>query len=706
MQLCSKLLTIVALLASITLLAPAQSDPARVLLEAAMKKEVVDGDLNAAIQQYKSVVSRYSNQRAVVADALIRMAECYQKLGDSESRKIYERVLRDYADQRELAAEARTRLAALSPAAGAVTSAAMTARRVWAGPEVDNDGPFAPSPDGRYLSYTNWETGDLMVRDIATGEKRRLTNKGSWRDSPDYAYRSTFSPDGRLLAYGWCCSGNRWELRLISVDGGPEGAKPRVIYSNEDVPYLQPTDWSSDGKHILTTVHRKDRTNQLVLISAADGSVRVLKTLDWRWPSGRFSPDGRYIAYDFPPKEDSPDRDIFVLATDGSRETPLVEHPGNDYVLGWAPDGKRILFASERTGSLGAWVIPVAEGRSQGPPELVKGDIGRVSPLGFTRKGAFYYGLHTGMQDVYIATLDMATGKIVAPPTPASQRFMGANSSAAWSPDGRSLAYLSGRDYSGPLYGPRVICIRSLETGLERQLSANLSTFFTPIRLRWSPDGRSLLASAEDNKGRPGLYRIDAQTGEVAPVVQGSLRFPGGVWSNDGKAIFYVGRASTSETFDIRVRDLETGREKELYRPASRSHLNNLALSPDGRWLAFGAHAQGAWEAAALLVMPAAGGDAREVLKVQPEKESFTEGSITAVEWTRDGSQLLFSRNSELWRIPLEGGPPQKFGLATVPRMASLSVHPDGRRIALTAGEQRDEVWVMENLLPQHRASR
>jgi Tol biopolymer transport system component len=82
--------------------------------------------------------------------------------------------------------------------------------------------------------------------------------------------------------------------------------------------------------------------------------------------------------YDFPPKEDSPDRDIFVLATNGSRETPLVEHPGNDFVLGWAPDGKRILFASDRTGVLSAWVIAVADGRPQGAPELVKSDIGRI----------------------------------------------------------------------------------------------------------------------------------------------------------------------------------------------------------------------------------------------------------------------------------------------------------------------------------------
>ena len=37
------------------------------------------------------------------------MAECYQKLGDKESQKLYERIARDFADQKDAAAEARSR---------------------------------------------------------------------------------------------------------------------------------------------------------------------------------------------------------------------------------------------------------------------------------------------------------------------------------------------------------------------------------------------------------------------------------------------------------------------------------------------------------------------------------------------------------------------------------------------------------------------
>jgi Tol biopolymer transport system component len=577
-------------------------------------------------------------------------------------------------------------------AAQAAGQSAMTARRIWGpGPdEVEDSG--GPSPDGRYLSYVDWGNfGDLSVRDLTTGETRHLTN-GSPTSSGE-AYHSVFSPDGQQVAYAECCRpdlGDRYDLRVISFRGEAGGAKPRVLLNSEDVSYVEPTDWSQDGKQILATIRRKDKTHQLVLISASDGSRHVLKTLDWRWPAGRFSPDGRYIAYDFPAREDSPDRDIFVLATDGSREIPLVEHAGDDYLLGWASDGKRILFASDRTGTLGAWLVDVADGMVQGAPALIKRDIGPISPLGLTPDGSFYYSLVAGTRDIYIATFDPSGGTVTAPPTPASQRFMGANTAATWSPDGRYLAYLARRGKSD-VHRARFLVIRSAETNQERDLSTNLSFFYTYAQLRWSLDGRFLLARARDNKGRDGYYRIDAKTGESALVLQGEEEELGSaIWSSDEKGLFYVDRNNKAVLF----RDLDSGREKEVYRQQGNGSPGYLALSPDGRWLAFAAAGLSQPASPALLVMPAGGGNPREVLKA----------GIGALEWTPDGSQLLFRQGSELWRIPAEGGEPRRLGLTShtggFSSGASLSVHPDGRRIAFSSGEQNIEVWVLENFLP------
>src|SRR5215469_143671 len=93
------------------LLAEAQSrDDAGRLLKAAHNTELVDRDLNGAIKQYSAIVSKYKSDRAVVATALVRLAECYQKMGDAESRKIFEQIVRDYADQMDAVAEAKARL--------------------------------------------------------------------------------------------------------------------------------------------------------------------------------------------------------------------------------------------------------------------------------------------------------------------------------------------------------------------------------------------------------------------------------------------------------------------------------------------------------------------------------------------------------------------------------------------------------------------
>jgi len=72
----------------------AQGDQLEVALQAAMKKESVDGDLKGAIEAYKKIAQ--SRNRAVTAKALVRMGQCYEKLGDAESRKAYERVLREH----------------------------------------------------------------------------------------------------------------------------------------------------------------------------------------------------------------------------------------------------------------------------------------------------------------------------------------------------------------------------------------------------------------------------------------------------------------------------------------------------------------------------------------------------------------------------------------------------------------------------------
>src|SRR5215211_2095474 len=83
-------------------------------LEAAVNKEVVQGDLNTAIGLYRNILARYGSEREIAARALFHLGQCHEKLGMAEARKDYERIVSEYADQKDLAAQARSRLTSSS----------------------------------------------------------------------------------------------------------------------------------------------------------------------------------------------------------------------------------------------------------------------------------------------------------------------------------------------------------------------------------------------------------------------------------------------------------------------------------------------------------------------------------------------------------------------------------------------------------------
>src|SRR5215470_10487204 len=80
-------------------------------LQGAIRQETVDGDLQGAIKRFRAIVAKYGkSDRAVTATALVHMADCYQKMGDAESRKVYEQVVKYYADQKDAVTLAQARL--------------------------------------------------------------------------------------------------------------------------------------------------------------------------------------------------------------------------------------------------------------------------------------------------------------------------------------------------------------------------------------------------------------------------------------------------------------------------------------------------------------------------------------------------------------------------------------------------------------------
>jgi TolB protein len=194
-----------------------------------------------------------------------------------------------------------------------------------------------------------------------------------------------------------------------------------------------------------------DRTTQLAVISIQDGTFRVLTSMGWLAAQAKLSPDGRYIAYDRPTGDAAPSSDIVILAADGSQESVVVNHPAKDFSPMWSPDGRHVLFLSDRTGRTSLWSVPVENGKSQGEPEMVKADLGQMLPLDIARDGILYYMVEGKRRNIHFAELD-GTLKVAKPPVPAAERYLNGNFHPSWSPDGELLAYYSARE--GPIEDP------------------------------------------------------------------------------------------------------------------------------------------------------------------------------------------------------------------------------------------------------------
>jgi len=218
--------------------------------------------------------------------------------------------------------------------------AAVTVRRLGQPDDVAVDG--IPSADGRYLPYTESTAGNLILLDLTTGAKRQLTHftrfgsAEGWIETP-----ATVSPDDSRVAYAWTGEHGS-ELRVVNSDGSNART---LIHDAEDRRWwsVEPFEWTRDGRFVLAAIHRRDGTHSIALVSIDDASARVLKTTRQFASRVSLSPDGRYVAYDAAPDSIVEPHDIYVLATDGSFDSRIVEDPANDAAPIWTRDGRGLL---------------------------------------------------------------------------------------------------------------------------------------------------------------------------------------------------------------------------------------------------------------------------------------------------------------------------------------------------------------------------
>src|SRR5262245_54769644 len=124
------------------------------LFQQALSKERAEGKLQEAIVLYQRVVDVASADHALAAKALLQLGRCYEQLGNTEARTVYERLIARYPDQTDLVAQAKARLAVLVPAPARPT---MTVRPL--NDAVRNAELGAVAPDGSRAIVMDYPDG-------------------------------------------------------------------------------------------------------------------------------------------------------------------------------------------------------------------------------------------------------------------------------------------------------------------------------------------------------------------------------------------------------------------------------------------------------------------------------------------------------------------------------------------------------------------
>lgn len=676
-----------------------QGQTAQDTFQKALSLERAVGDLSGAIALYQKVVET-SADKALAAQAQLRIGLCYEKLGQKNSKQAqeaFQKVINDFPGQQAAVKEAKEKLSALLSAQTAMQKGdkGTVIRKLWSADDLAGDfGNF--SPDGRYFAFHHWHSGDMAIRNVATGEVQRLNVKRNYVETPQMVGYCCWSPDGKQIAYDW--NSTPREIRIVNLDG----SNPHTIYkSQESLVWTSPYDWSPDGKLILIfLVKEHENEYKFGLLNVENGSLREFDLIVNPSTNSGFSPDGRYISLNVPQKDDPEKLDIVLYSLAQDKIIPLVENPAEDRGLGWSQDGRWIVFGSDRSGTMDIWALPVTDGKVQGDPVPIKksmeADLGNAW---MTRAGAFCYAINMDYRDVYVAELDFDANRVVVGPKRATQHYVNTNFSPAWSADGRFLAFASRRAEE-----PRnVLCVLSNGTGEVREFFPALRQFGRPTMILWARDGQSVIHSGFDGSRNPEFYRTDLKTETMSPVL--NLKGRRGIClSRDGKTIFYNANHAPGGPAQLMAYDLETKKAETLLNVAG--FLQGLALAPDGGKLVFSEEVGPGTEVVvcALKIFPVEGGEPRTIF------ETDKGGWIETLDWTPDGRFILFTQmaaekdgkntKDHIWMISAQGGEPRETGISS-DSIRHLRVSPDGRHIAYTSGKRGKEVWAIEKFLPK-----
>ncbi|HUR94712.1 MAG TPA: CehA/McbA family metallohydrolase [Gemmatimonadales bacterium] len=277
-----------------------------------------------------------------------------------------------------------------------------------------------------------------------------------------------------------------------------------------------------------------------------------------------WSPDGTELIY-------SMQGSLWRQRIGESEARQLTDGPGYDYQPDWAPDGRRIVYASYRDDAMELRLLDLASGVDtrlvgEGAVSLEP----RWSPDG--RRVAFTSTLFEGRWHVFTVNVD-AHGPIAAPERVTADRDSGLPRyyynafdqylSPTWSPDGRELILVSNR---GHVWGSGGFWRAPAQPGGEgREIRDEETTW--KARPDWSRDGRRVAYSSYMGRQWHQLWIMTADGANPLQLTYGDFDATAPRWSPDGRRISFVSNEGGDTS--LWVLDVPGGRRVQV-RPVRR----------------------------------------------------------------------------------------------------------------------------------------
>lgn len=454
------------------------------------------------------------------------------------------------------------RVSNLAPAIYLIPALGGAARKIAEGYFAKDDlftRTISWSPDGRFLALAESNTPEaptfLSLLKVETGEKLRLTTPP---DTSTSDINPAFSPDGRKLLFTRCNADCGLYLLNLAKDYRSIGKPAPLKQVGQDI---EGAVWTANGRDIVYSLYKADWDASLMRVRAEAGAQPERLAFTGELPFAPFSlaiaPRANRLAY------------AAILyyvqiwqVAPGKAPRSFASSTRLDFSPEYSPDGKRVAFASNRSGAVEIWAC---NSDGQNPVQITHFDSGysgtpRWSPNG--RSIAFDRRLKQGWGIFVTASDGSQVRKLTSDDV--------LETIPGWSADGKWIYYASNRTnrfeiWKAPASGGK---------GIQVTRNGGYTAFE-------STDGQSLYYTKQR---LPGLWVLPLRGGKEKLLLAADVGREFAV-TEDG--IYYLPVHLPNAVRSVRFHSFATGKEQEVALLNVDDAESGLTVSPDRKSILF-----------------------------------------------------------------------------------------------------------------------